>query len=78
MSMYSQGAPYEHSLKNGETVYICQCGHSSAAPLCDGSHKQHPGKEPLAHTAATDETVYICGCGKSANKPWCDGSHAKP
>jgi CDGSH iron-sulfur domain-containing protein 3 len=75
MSMYSKAEPYEHTMKAGETVYICQCGHTGTPPFCDGSHKQHPGKEPHAHTAAADETLYICGCGKSDDKPWCDGSH---
>ena len=74
--MYSNGKPYVGAVKKGESIYICQCGHTKKPPYCDGSHSQYPGKEPLAHTAAADESVYICGCGKSANKPWCDGSHS--
>lgn len=75
--MYTNGRPYVASLKAGEAVYICQCGHTKNAPYCDGSHSQYPGKEPLVYTAAADESVYICGCGKTANKPWCDGSHTR-
>ncbi len=75
MSMYTRGEPYAHTLKSGETAYICQCGHSNTPPFCDGSHTKHPGTEPLIYTVAKDETVYICGCGKTGNKPWCDGSH---
>jgi CDGSH-type Zn-finger protein len=76
MSMYSRGEPYVHPIKNGDTVYICQCGFTQSPPFCDGSHEQHPGTEPLEHTATADDTLYICGCGKSGNKPWCDGSHS--
>ena len=75
MSMNSRGAPYLHEMKSGDTIYICQCGHTKNPPFCDGSHTQHPGTEPLAHTADGDGSVYICGCGKTGNKPWCDGSH---
>ena len=74
--MYSRGNPHIVPMKNDETIYICQCGHTKTPPYCDGSHNQHPGKTPLAHTATEDGPVYICGCGKSANKPWCDGSHS--
>jgi len=75
MSMYSKNAPYELPVKRGETVYICQCGHTNTPPLCDGSHNNYPGKSPLAHTADADGAVYVCGCGKTTNAPWCDGSH---
>lgn len=75
MSMYNLGSPYKQGLKTGETVAICQCGHSNTPPFCDGSHSQHPGIEPLIYAAAADETRYICGCGKTGNKPWCDGKH---
>ena len=75
MSLYTRNKPYEQPLKAGETVYICQCGSTQTPPFCNGSHKQHPGKEPLAYTAKASETVYICGCGKSNNLPWCDSSH---
>ena len=75
--MYDQGTPYVATLKAGESIYICQCGHTKTPPYCDGSHTQHPGITPFAHTAETDGSVYICGCGKSATKPWCDGSHSK-
>ena len=73
--MYSCGKPYIAAMKKGESIYICQCGHTKTPPYCDGSHTQHPGSAPLAHQATADGPVYICGCGKSANKPWCDGSH---
>lgn len=75
MSMYERGKPYAHSLKGGESVYICRCGLTGNAPFCDGSHKQTEGIAPLAYNATSDETVYICGCGRTGNSPWCDGSH---
>lgn len=75
--LYENGQPYEHNLKSGESVYICQCGQTGTPPFCDGSHQQIPGKAPYAHTAEKDETLYICGCGKSGNLPFCDGSHLK-
>ena len=27
----------------GETVYLCRCGLSDTKPMCDGSHRKHPG-----------------------------------
>ncbi len=75
MSMHSCGKPYSKNITSGETVYICQCGATKTPPFCDGSHNEHPGKEPLVYTAQLDETLYICSCGKTGNSPWCDGSH---
>jgi CDGSH-type Zn-finger protein len=75
--MYSQQFPFSVSVKQDEEVYICQCGKTSNAPLCDGSHKQTDGIRPLIYKAQKDESLTVCGCGKSANMPWCDGSHNK-
>lgn len=75
MSIYDQGSPYEVNVANGNTVYICQCGHTNNAPYCDGSHNDHPPAQPFAYEAKEDATFYACGCGKSNNKPFCDGSH---
>lgn len=74
--MHSCASPHVATLKKGESIYICRCGHTKTPPYCDGSHSNYPGIEPLAYIATADESVYICGCGKSANKPWCDGSHS--
>ena len=76
MSMYSKNEPYPVSLNQGDSVYICQCGHTKKPPYCDGSHIDHAPAQPLEYTAKTDETLYVCGCGKTGNAPWCDGSHA--
>lgn len=75
--MFKNGAPYLVTAKKGESIYICQCGHTKTPPYCDGSHSQHPGTGPEIHTADADGPVYICGCGKTGNKPWCDGSHSQ-
>ncbi|MBV1951117.1 MAG: CDGSH iron-sulfur domain-containing protein [Cycloclasticus sp.] len=72
--MNDNNAPYVVSLKKDDEIYICQCGKTSNAPLCDGSHKGSEGR-PLGYQATKDEELYVCGCGKSANMPWCDGSH---
>lgn len=75
MDLYEKGSPHVIDVPSGETVHICQCGHTGNPPYCDGSHSKYPGTEPLAHTATDDSSLYICGCGKTGNKPWCDGSH---
>ena len=73
--MYNKQAPHVVSLKKDEEIYVCQCGLTAKAPLCDGSHKQSDGVRPLVHIAKKDENIYICGCNKSSDMPWCDGSH---
>ena len=76
MSMYERGEPYSYSIKEGDTVYICQCGHTGTPPFCDGTHQQYPDKEPYVYVTDKDENLFICGCGKSSNRPFCDGSHS--
>lgn len=34
-------------LKPGEVVAFCRCYASKKFPLCDGSHKDQPGKGPV-------------------------------
>ncbi|MBF0368220.1 MAG: CDGSH iron-sulfur domain-containing protein [Magnetococcales bacterium] len=76
--MYQKNSPHAVTAKKGESLFICQCGHSKKAPFCDGSHKGRPEKKrPLRHVAEADDTLYVCGCGRSANMPWCDGSHKR-
>lgn len=75
--MFTSGKPHVATVNAGKSIYICQCGHTSRPPYCDGSHNQHPGTEPYVHNATKDETLYICGCGKTTNKPWCNGNHSK-
>jgi len=75
--MYSKQSPHIITLKKDEETYICQCGKTAKAPLCDGSHKQVANVRPLIYKADKDESLAICGCGKSANMPFCDGSHNK-
>ena len=72
---YEQGCPYRVFLPEGEKVLICQCGHSKTPPLCDGSHKDYPGKAPLEHIIDARGRVSVCGCGKSEKMPYCDGAH---
>jgi len=73
--MYSKNLPHVVPVKKDEEIYICQCGKTAKAPLCDGAHKQTDGIRPLIYKATKDESLFVCGCGKSANMPWCDGSH---
>ena len=75
MSMYDKLSPYEVKVPAGESVYICQCGHTGTPPFCDGTHVNHPGKEPFAYKAEKDASIWVCGCGRTANPPFCDGSH---
>jgi CDGSH-type Zn-finger protein len=76
--MYSKQSPHILPVQKDEEIYICQCGKTANAPLCDGSHKQLEGRvKPFVYTADKDDELYICGCGKSKNLPWCDGSHKK-
>jgi len=73
--MYNQQTPYIVNVKKDEELYICQCGKTAKAPLCDGAHKQTDGIRPLIYKAQKDKSLALCGCGKSADMPWCDGSH---
>ena len=75
MAMYDKGEPYVLDVQAGETVWICRCGLTGTPPLCDGSHSERPGVEPLEYKAEKAEQLYVCGCGKTADSPWCDGSH---
>jgi CDGSH-type Zn-finger protein len=74
--MYSKNSPHIIDAKQGEEIYLCQCGQSAKAPYCDGSHKK-TDQRPLVHTVDQDKQLYVCGCGNSTNLPWCDGSHNK-
>ena len=73
--MYQKKSPHVVSVKANETVYICRCGQTKSAPLCDGSHKNTDVDGPEAYTATADESKYVCGCGQSKTMPWCDGAH---
>jgi len=73
--MYQKGSPHVIDTSAGQTVYICRCGKTGNAPLCDGTHKALADVTPLAHTTEKDDKAYVCGCGRSGNMPFCDGSH---
>jgi len=34
-------------LEPGERVALCRCFGSQKFPICDGTHRQHPGKGPV-------------------------------
>ena len=34
-------------MKPSETLAFCRCYASKKFPLCDGTHKEHPGKGPV-------------------------------
>ena len=36
----------EVKLDPGETIALCRCFASKKFPICDGTHKEHPGKGP--------------------------------
>ena len=38
-------------LEEGETVALCRCFASKNFPICDGSHRDHPGKGPAVVSA---------------------------
>ena len=77
MNMYSRKAPYAVEVKADQTIYICQCGHSSTPPLCDGTHGQFNDVVPFPYQSHEDTVVHICGCGRSDEMPFCDGHHSK-
>lgn len=64
---------------------ICQCGQSSAFPLCDNSHNlynNYSEKKVFPYIPKKDETgeMSVCACGHSKTKPICDQtcSNVKP
>jgi CDGSH-type Zn-finger protein len=34
-------------LEPGEKIKLCRCFGSTTFPLCDGAHREHPGKGPV-------------------------------
>ena len=42
-------------LQPGEKVALCRCYGSKQFPLCDGTHRQHPGKAPVIVEAVAPE-----------------------
>ncbi len=44
-------------LDPGEKVALCRCFGSKKFPLCDGTHREHPGKGPVIVEARPAEQV---------------------
>ena len=42
-------------MKKGERIALCRCWHSAKFPLCDGTHKQHPGRGPAIVQVVTED-----------------------
>ncbi len=70
----AQKAPYAVDLTAGEKYFFCACGHSTAQPWCDGSHKG-TGLKPHIFPAEANGEAYLCGCKATRTTPFCDGSH---
>ncbi len=52
----------------------CQCGFSSNAPFCDGSH--HGTKiKPIAFEMKKKRKVKLCNCKHTKASPFCDDTH---
>lgn len=45
----------EVHLESGETIALCRCFASKQFPLCDGTHREHPGKGPAIVSAPKEE-----------------------
>lgn len=71
----AQKAPFQVTLKAGESYTWCACGRSGNQPFCDGSHKG-TGITPITFTAEHSKDAYLCGCKHSNGKPFCDGTHS--
>ena len=45
----------EVKLTPGETIALCRCFYSKRFPICDGSHRGHPGRGPAIVSAPPAE-----------------------
>jgi len=54
---------------------ICECGKTSNAPFCDGSHAGTGVTPRILDVDPTGQTIAWCTCRKSGKMPFCDGSH---
>ena len=76
-------APVAVAIVPLDSKFLCSCGASRNAPLCDGSHKALNAATgtafaPRRVTNDVDgtKTVHVCACGHSKHaEGWCDGSH---
>ena len=48
-------------LQPGEKIALCRCYGSKKFPLCDGTHREHPGKAPAIVEAVAPEASPAAG-----------------
>lgn len=68
--------PILEQLKHGKHA-ICECGQTSNAPFCDGSHAGTGISPLIVDVPETGQTVAWCTCRTSGKMPMCDGAHKK-
>ncbi len=80
----SSGSGAPRTLRLGQPLLYCSCGHSRRDPFCDSScdapelqhlRSAHP---PLPFVCNKQQTfVLLCGCKRTKCPPYCDGAHSK-
>jgi len=44
-------------MKPGERISLCRCFGSKKFPLCDGTHKEYPGRGPVVIEVMQETTI---------------------
>ena len=56
-------SPVSIDVEEGQTYFLCSCGHSENYPFCDGAHRvMCEGKKSVPYTATETKTI-ICENG---------------